>query len=61
VKAGSANPTMTNKTTIQMTILTNLLFLIARLPKNQPRRNEDREGRTEEIFAFFVSSWLIFR
>jgi hypothetical protein len=37
------------------------LFLIARLPKNQPRRHEEREGRTEEIFAFFVSSWLIFR
>ena len=29
MNTGSANPAMTNKTTIQMTILTNLLFLIA--------------------------------
>jgi hypothetical protein len=27
--------------------------------EDQPRRKEDREGRTEEIFVFFVSSWLI--
>jgi hypothetical protein len=29
--------------------------------ENQPRRNEEREERTEDIFALFVSSWLIFR
>jgi hypothetical protein len=28
--------------------------------ENQPRRNEGREERIEEIFVFFVSSWLIF-
>jgi hypothetical protein len=28
--------------------------------ENQPRRNEEHEGRAEEIFVLFVSSWLIF-
>jgi len=35
-----------------------------RSSENQPRRNEEHEGRhkgrIEEIFVFFVSSWLIF-
>jgi hypothetical protein len=54
VTTGSARPTTTSKTIAQMTILTNLLFLMALLPKTQPRRNEEHEGRTEEIFVFFV-------
>jgi hypothetical protein len=34
---------------------------IHRFPsENRPRRNEEREGKTEEIFVFFASSWLIF-
>ena len=57
MKAGSANPAMTNKTTIQMTILTNLLFLMALLWEID---REENEARTEENLALFVSSRLIF-
>jgi hypothetical protein len=28
--------------------------------ENQPRRNEEHEERTRNIFVLFVSSWLIF-
>jgi hypothetical protein len=57
VTTGSASPATTNKTMAQMTILTNLLFLMALLWEID---REENEARTEENLALFVSSRLIF-